>query len=131
MKNLPHHVPHTLSPLAISQSVILTIISVIAFGIGGSSLTFATLSLCQILVALNLSSDRSIIHLDFLRNKNLCITAAVCFVFVILTVVTPLSHAFALNSLRFVQVLLLLLFAALTLGVGELFKYLKPKFIKE
>ena len=122
---------NTLSPLAISQSVILTIISVIAFGIGGSSLTFATLSLCQILVALNLSSDRSIIHLDFLRNKNLCITAAVCFVFVILTVVTPLSHAFALNSLRFVQVLLLLLFAALTLGVGELFKYLKPKFIKE
>lgn len=122
---------NALSPLAISQSVILTIISVIAFGIGGSSLTFATLSLCQILVALNLSSDRSIIHLDFLRNKNLCITAAVCFVFVILTVVTPLSHAFALNSLRFVQVLLLLLFAALTLGAGELFKYLKPKFIKE
>ncbi len=121
----------TISPLAIAQSVILTILSVIAFGIGGSGLAFATLSLCQIVVSLNLSSDRSVIHLDFLRNKNLCITAAVCFIFVILTVVTPLAHVFALSSLPFVHVLFLLLFASLTLGAGELFKYLKPKFIKE
>ena len=121
----------TFSFLAISQTVILTVLTVIAFGIGGSGLAFATLALCQIVIAINLSSDRSVIHLDFLRNKNLCTTAIACFVFVILVVVTPLAHAFALNSLPFVQVLFLLLFAAITLGVGELFKYLKPKFIKE
>ncbi len=120
----------TISPLAISQTVILTVLSVIAFGIGGSGLVFATLSLCQIAVSLNLSSDRSIIHLDFLRNKNLCITAAVCFVFVILMVITPLARVFALNSVGFIGLLFVLLFVALTLGVGELFKYLKPKFIK-
>ena len=121
----------SISILAIAQTVILTVLTVIAFGIGGQGLAFATLAVCQLVIAINVSSNRSVINLDFIRNKNLCTAAAACFVFVMLVAVTPLASVFALNSISFVQVLLLLLFMAIMLGVGELFKYLKPKFIKE
>jgi magnesium-transporting ATPase (P-type) len=121
----------SLSPLSVAHSLLLTILSIVAFAIGGQTLCFATLSLCQIVIALTVSSNRSVIHLDFLRNKNLYTTAIICAAFVLIVTVTPLASAFALKAMSFVQFLFLIIFAAIVFGTGELFKFLKPKFIND
>lgn len=121
----------SLSPLSVAHSLLLTILSIVAFAIGGQTLCFATLSLCQIVIALTVSSNRSVIHLDFLRNKNLYTTAIICAAFVLIVTVTPLASAFALKAMSFVQFLFLIMFAAIVFGTGELFKFLKPKFIND
>lgn len=121
----------SLSSLSVTNSLLLTILSIVAFAIGGQTLAFATLSLCQIVIAITVSSNRSVVHLDFLRNKSLYTTAIICAAFVLLVTLTPLASVFALKALNFVQFLFLVLFAAIIFGAGELFKFLKPKFIKD
>ena len=118
--------------LSIIQSVVLATVTLVSFGIGnitgaGLTMAFATLTLSQIAVALNISSDISVIYANFLRNKYLLACALATLILTFIIVLTPVCAAFSLVSLNFGQFLIVLLFFIINLFVGEVYKFINKK----
>lgn len=96
------------------QGAVFAIITLIAYGIGynihladslaqaqlyGSTMAFATLSLSQLVHAMNVRSEHSLFKAGFLTNKTMLIGGGISLVLLVLVLFTPLRVVFGLAEL--------------------------------
>lgn len=117
---------------SIIQAVVLAIVTLVAFALGknsgvGSTMAFATLTLSQLAVSLNLSSDDLIFKGAILKNKHLLYSSSISFLFTMIVVLSPISVAFSFNALKFIQFIEVLLLVLIVTFIGELYKYIRKR----
>lgn len=120
---------------SILQSFVLAVVTLVAFGIGkstgvGVTMAFATLTLSQMAIALNLSSDDYIIKGAFLKNKFLLGSIIIAIFFTLLVVLTPICGILSMKALRFINLLEVFLFVFIITCVGELYKFIRNRLEK-
>lgn len=104
------------------DSIVVAVLTLIAFAIGGSTMAFATLSMVQIFHSFNLKTHDSLIKADFKSNKFMNYTSfLVLFVATFLSV-TPAGFVFGLEILSFGKFILSLVLSIAIIPICELKK---------
>lgn len=117
---------------SIILAIVLAIVTLIAFALGkgsgtGSTMAFATLTLSQLAVSLNLSSDDIIFKGTIFKNKYLLYTSAISFIFTLIVVLSPIGIAFSFNSIKFIQFIEVIGLVLIVAFVGEFYKFIRRK----
>ena len=117
-----------------SYSLFLSIISIASFFIGYSTspecavtMTFATLSIAQILHTFNMKSNDSVLKIDFKSNKFMNYSSVILIFLSMFLVLTPAGFVFNLTILSSGKFFLALLLAVLIIPFGELIKHFFKK----
>ena len=107
------------------QGVLLAVLGIIAYAIGGSSMLFAVLVLSEISLAFGLRSEQSVLKIGFHTNKGLLAAVGVA-LFTLLIISGPLHTVFMLKeSLTVAMVLEMILLSLVPLAVTEAIKLAK------
>lgn len=107
------------------QGVLLAIIGIIAYAIGGSSMLFAVLVLSEISLAFGLRSEKSVFKIGFHTNKGLLAAVGVA-IFTLLIISGPLHTVFMLKeNLTVAMVFEMILLSLIPLAVTEIIKLVK------
>ena len=129
------------------QGVLFAVITLIAFGIGyyshlalgmtnaealtyGSTMSFAVLSLSQLVHAFNVRSEHSLFKAGFLKNKYMLIAGGISVLLLILVLFTPIRSIFGLTELLVTEWLEVILLSILPFIVCEIVKLIR-KMLKE
>ena len=110
----------------LSHSIYITVISLIAFAIGGGTLAFATLIFMQICNCYNSKFFGTIFNKCTLKNSFMNMSCGVIAVLTILLCVTPFGAVFGLSPLSFGKLLVALGFGLTVVPFAEIIK----RFIK-
>lgn len=107
------------------QGVLLAMLGIIAYAIGGSSMLFAVLVLSEISLAFGLRSERSVFKIGLHTNKGLLAAVGVA-IFTLLIISGPLHIVFELKeSLTVAMVFEMILLSLVPLAVSEVIKLVK------
>lgn len=113
------------------QGAMICLISIISYAIGGASMLFTTLILSEIMLAMGLRSEVSILKTGILTNRYLLYALGIAFVSIILILITPLNTVFALGGFHFGFFLLAIVFGFIPLLVTEIVKFAREKFSRK
>ncbi len=117
----------------ISDSLVIAVLTLIAFAIGGAAvgatMAFATLSMVQIFHSFNMKTQQSLIKADFKSNKFMNFTSVLVLFISIFLVLTPAGAVFGLTTLKFGQFLLSLLLAIIIIPISEIKKFVMVKIV--
>ena len=109
----------------ICQGILLALIGIIAYGVGGSSMLFAVLVLSEISLAFSLRSERSIFKIGLHTNKGLLVALGVA-IFTLLLISGPLHTVFMLKeNLTVAMVLEMILLSLIPFVATEIVKFTK------
>ena len=112
------------------QGVLLAVIGIVSYAIGGSTMLFATLVLSEISLAFSVRSENSIFKVGFHTNKGMLLALGVA-IFTLLIISGPLHTVFMLKeNLTTAIVFELILFSLIPLAVSEAVKFLKAYLLK-
>lgn len=107
------------------QGVLLAIIGIVAYAIGGSSMLFAVLVLSEISLAFGLRSEQSVFKIGLHTNKGLLAAVGVA-IFTLLIISGPLHTLFMLKeNLTTAMVFEMILLSLIPLAVTEVIKFVK------
>ncbi len=115
-------------------SLIITVLTLIAFAIGtpngsvaATTLSFAVLSICSTVHSFTLSHTYTVFQKGTVRNLVMPIACIISLVLLLIVILTPFGNLLSLTTLSGLGWLYLLISAIITLGVGELVKFITPK----
>lgn len=137
-ENVMHKKPLTLSGHLFSRNALLNIISdslviavltLIAFAFGGQTMAFATLAMVQIFHSFNMKTQQSLLKADFKSNKFMNSTSVLVLFISVFLVLTPAGIVFGLETLSIGSFLLSLLLAIVIIPISELKKLWMQKII--
>lgn len=137
-ENVMHKKPLTLSGHLFSRNALLNIISdslviavltLIAFAFGGQTMAFATLAMVQIFHSFNMKTQQSLLKADFKSNKFMNSTSVLVLFISVFLVLTPAGIVFGLETLGIVSFLLSLLLAIVIIPISEFKKLWMQKII--
>ena len=107
------------------QGVLLALLGIIAYAIGGSSMLFAVLVLSEISLAFGLRSERSVFKIGLHTNKGLLAAVGIA-LFTLIVISGPLHTVFMLKeSLNLLMVVEMILLSLVPLAVTEALKLVK------
>lgn len=117
----------------ISDSLVIAVLTLIAFAIGGAAtgatMAFATLSMVQIFHSFNMKTQQSLIKADFKSNKFMNFTSVLVLFISVFLVLTPAGAVFGLTTLKLGQFLLSLLLAVVIIPISEVKKFVMVKIV--
>ena len=117
----------------ISDSLVIAVLTLIAFAIGGAAtgatMAFATLSMVQIFHSFNMKTQQSLIKADFKSNKFMNFTSVLVLFISVFLVLTPAGAVFGLTTLKLGQFLLSLLLAVIIIPISEVKKFVMVKIV--
>lgn len=137
-KNVMHKKPLTLSGHFFSRNAVLNITSdalvimvltLIAFAIGGQTMTFATLAMVQIFHSYNMKTQQSLIKANFKSNAFMNFSSILILFISIFLVLTPAGHVFGLMRLSTNRFFLSLLLAFAIIPISEIKKIAMRKIV--
>ncbi len=118
-------------------AVIISVLTLIAYGIGlsysaemAATLTFAVLSICEIVHAFALSHTYTVFQKGTVRNLVMPIACLLSLVIVLLVITTPLGSLLSFTSLNGAGWIMILVSAVITLTTGETVKFISKKLNK-
>lgn len=107
----------------LSEGLMIGILSLIAYFIGGTTMTFAVLGLSQLFHAFNMRSRHSLKVIGVFTNKKMVLSFVVCaFLQIIVISVAPLAHVFQVVPLSFLQWIIVFILSFLPIPIIELQK---------
>lgn len=115
----------------VCDSIVVAILSLIAFAIGGVTMTFATLTLVQIFHSYNLKTHDSLIKASFKSNKFMNLTSLLVIIITIFLVATPAGFVFGLGILKFGQCLMTLILSIAIIPICEIKKFISRELAKK
>lgn len=113
----------------LSDSLVIAVLTLIAFAFGGQSLAFSTLAMVQIFHSYNMKTQQSILKADFKTNKFMNFSSVLVLFISIFLVLTPAGLVFGLETLGIGEFLLSLVLALVIIPVSEVKKIAMPKII--
>lgn len=137
-ENVMHKKPLTLSGHLFSRNALLNIISdslviavltLIAFAFGGQTMAFTTLAMVQIFHSFNMKTQQSLLKADFKSNKFMNSTSVLVLFISVFLVLTPAGIVFGLETLGIGSFLLSLLLAIVIIPISEFKKLWMQKII--
>lgn len=111
-------------------SVFITIITLIAYAIGGMTLAFLTLALSQILHSFNVKTNRSIINVRLGINDFMTVSTILIIFIILFLALTPAGAVFGLSMLSIKHLLIGLVLSVSIIPFGEILKFSR-RFIKK
>ncbi|MBO7217511.1 MAG: cation-transporting P-type ATPase [Clostridia bacterium] len=115
-------------------SLVITVMTLIAYGIGlslgataAATLSFAVLGVSNIVHSFTLSHTYTVFQKGTIRNLIMPMACLVSLALLLLVLLTPFGVLFSLTSLSGYSLLAVLISAVVTLGVGELTKFIAPR----
>ncbi len=117
----------------LSDSLVIAVLTLIAFAIGGASvgatMAFATLSMVQIFHSFNMKTQQSLIKADFKSNKFMNFSSVLVLFISIFLVLTPAGFVFGLAKLSAGKFFLSLLLALAIIPISEIKKFVMVKIV--
>ena len=113
----------------LSDSLVIAVLTLIAFAFGGQSLAFSTLAMVQIFHSYNMKTQQSLLKADFKTNKFMNFSSVLVLFISIFLVLTPAGLVFGLETLGIGEFLLSLVLALVIIPVSEVKKIAMPKII--
>ncbi len=108
------------------QAFTICVLTVIAFAIGSKNgtataqtMAFASLALLQIVHIFPSYSEKLLIDSNILKHRHIFTASALCIVFILIIVLSPLANIFGMTALTIGQWLLIALFAVIMFVVDE------------
>ncbi len=115
----------------VCDSVVIAILTLIAFALGGATMSFATLSMVQVFHSFNLKTHDTLIKADFKSNKFMNFTSVLVLIITIFLVVTPAGFVFGLGVLPTNKFLLSLLLSIAIIPICEIKKFFSRQIAKK
>ncbi len=115
----------------ICDTVVIAVLTLISFAIGGTTLAFATLSMVQIFHSYNFKTHNSIIKADFKSNKFMNFTSVLVLFISIFLVVTPAGLLFGLETLTASKFFISLLLSLAIIPICEIKKLASRQIAKK
>ena len=106
----------------VSDSLIIALLTLISFAIGGATMAFATLALVQIFHSFNMKTQQSLLKADFKSNKFMNFTSVLILFVTVFLVLTPAGYVFGLTTLKFGQFMLSFILALVIIPISEIKK---------
>lgn len=113
----------------LSDSLVIAVLTLIAFAFGGQTLAFSTLAMVQIFHSYNMKTQQSLFKADFKTNKFMNFSSVLVLFISIFLVLTPAGLVFGLETLGVGEFLLSLILALVIIPVSEIKKIAMPKII--
>ena len=113
----------------LSDSLVIAVLTLIAFAFGGQSMAFATLAMVQIFHSYNMKTQQSLLKADFKTNKFMNFSSVLVLFISIFLVLTPAGLVFGLETLSLGSFILSLILALVIIPVSEIKKIAMPKII--
>ena len=113
----------------LSDSLVIAVLTLIAFAFGGQSLAFSTLAMVQIFHSYNMKTQQSLLKADFKTNKFMNFSSVLVLFISIFLVLTPAGLVFGLETLGIGKFLLSLVLSLVIIPVSEVKKIAMPKII--
>ena len=113
----------------LSDSLVIAVLTLIAFAFGGQTLAFSTLAMVQIFHSYNMKTQQSLLKADFKTNKFMNFSSVLVLFISIFLVLTPAGLVFGLETLGVGEFLLSLILALVIIPVSEIKKIAMPKII--
>ncbi len=113
----------------LSDSLIIAVLTLIAFAFGGQTTAFATLAMVQIFHSFNMKTQQSLLKADFKSNKFMNFSSVLVLFISIFLVLTPAGIVFGLEPLGIWSFLLSLLLAVIIIPISEFKKLWMQKII--
>lgn len=115
----------------ICDALIIALLTIISYLIGGSTMAFSTLAFVQIFHSYNMKTHDSLIKADFKSNKFMNFTTLIALSVIILFVLTPIGRLFGIARLAFGKFLLSLLLSLLIIPLCEIKKLASREIAKK
>ncbi len=115
----------------ICDALVIAVLTLIAFTIGGATMAFATLSMVQIFHSYNHKTHDSLIKANFKSNKFMNITSLLIFIITVFLVLTPAGFLFGLGVLSFGKFLISLLLSIAIIPICEIKKFISRELAKK
>lgn len=114
----------------ICDTLVVAVLTLISYYIGGSTMAFATLSMLQIFHSFNHKTHQSIIKADFKSNRFMNITSILILFISIFLVITPAGNLFGLETLAANKFLISLLISIAIIPICEIKKFASRQIAK-
>lgn len=114
----------------ICDAAVITVLTLIAYAMGGSTMAFAVLSMVQIFHTFNRKTHQSIFKADFKSNKFMNYTSIIILFISVFLVATPAGYVFGLEMLNFGNVLISLLLSFAIIPLCEIKKLISRQIAK-
>lgn len=118
-------------------TIAILVMTLIAYAIGlpfgsvaASTFAFSVLSICSIVHAFTLSHTYTVFQKGTVRNLVMPIACVISLLLLLAVIVTPFGELLSLTALNSTGWLTVLISALITLGIGELVKFITPKIKK-
>jgi Ca2+-transporting ATPase len=115
----------------ICDALVIAILTLISFFVGGATMAFSTLALVQIFHSFNMKTHDSLLKADFKSNKFMNFTTLIALSVIILFVLTPVGRLFGIVRLAFGKFLLSLLLSLLIIPLCEIKKFASREIAKK
>ncbi len=114
----------------VCDAIVVAVLTLIAFAIGGMTMAFATLAMVQIFHSYNLKTHDSLIKANFKLNKFMNLTSLLVLIITVFLVITPAGFVFGLGVLKFGQFMLCLLLSIAIIPICEIKKFFSREIAK-
>lgn len=115
----------------VCDTVVIAVLTLLSFGIGGTTMAFATLSMVQIFHSFNFKTHHSIIKADFKSNSFMNFTSLLVLFISIFLVVTPAGMVFGLKTLSASKFFLSLMLSVAIIPLCEIKKFASRQIAKK
>ena len=115
-------------------SLAITVLTLVAYALGmpygsvaAATLSFAVLSICSTVHSFTLSHTYTVFQKGTVRNLVMPVACLISLLLLLIVILTPFGSLLSLTTLNGSGWLFVLVSAVITLGVGELTKFITPK----
>ncbi len=105
------------------DALVIAVLTLISFAIGGATMAFTTLSMVQIFHSYNLKTHDTLIKADFKSNRFMNFSSLLVLLITIFLVVTPAGYLFGLEILSFGSFILCLVLSLSIIPICEIKKF--------
>ncbi len=113
----------------LSDSLVIAVLTLVAFAFGGQTMAFSTLAIVQIFHSFNMKTQQSLLKADFKTNRFMNFTSVLVLFITIFLVLTPAGVVFGLKTLDIGSFLLSLLLAIIIIPISEFKKLWMQKIV--
>ncbi len=114
----------------VCDTVVIALLTLMSFSIGGTTMAFATLSMVQIFHSFNFKTHHSIIKADFKSNSFMNFTSLLVLFISIFLVVTPAGMVFGLETLSASKFFLSMMLSVAIIPLCEIKKFASRQIAK-
>lgn len=113
----------------LSDSLVIAVLTLISFAIGGTTMAFATLAMVQIFHSYNMKSQQSLFKTDIKSNKFMNFSSLLIMFISIFLVLTPAGQVFGLVKMTLGSFFISLLMSILIIPISEIKKIAIQKIV--